>query len=72
MTVTIANTYGACPHKLKESSRKRGHHTLQQNLKTSQEFAEERGEKVSEGTWSALECIVLSEICKDEKEDYQF
>ena len=67
--VNCHNTYGSRPRETKVCSRKRRRHTLQQSLQTSEEFVKDRGEKVGEGAWSALESIVLNEICKDENED---
>ena len=41
---------------------------MQVTLPHSKDFAEERGEKLSEGSWSTFESLVIHEVCIEHRE----
>ena len=57
-----ANPHGARIPSPKKQKRKRRLHSLQTDIPTSKRFAVERGESLSNGSWSDFESIVLEEI----------
>ena len=53
---------------LKVGKRARRKHIMQVTLPHSKDFAEERGEKLSEGSWSTFESLVIHEVCIEHRE----